>query len=246
MIKKIIIILLTLLLLVGCKTEKNNQEINTNNTEEITTNDKTEDKKEDKKDSKYKFRDDLMVAKGFFSDIYIAFPRYDPEFDHGGTIESKGTGEVVYYYDTFIIFDEAQIERPTSLAIFNINLDEIKGPEDILKGMEDQFIELNNTINIVGDQTINHKSEKFIDITKEEFITINGFDFARQEGEINYHRAGDEQLKYYFIAYATFIDERPVYFMCYEREKADLEKGAVILDRALQSIRMWEEGDEAW
>ena len=108
MTKKIMIILLMLLLLVGCKTETNNKEAKKNETKTEAKVDKKVDKKEKKENSKYKFRDEEMVVKGFFSNVYIAFPRFDPEFDEGGSIESKGTGEVIYYHDTYILFDEAQ------------------------------------------------------------------------------------------------------------------------------------------
>ena len=241
MTKKIMIILLMLLLLVGCKTETNNKEAKKNETKTEAKVDKKVDKKEN---SKYKFRDEEMVVKGFFSNVYIAFPRFDPEFDEGGSIESKGTGEVIYYHDTYILFDEAQIYDQTIMDIFNINLDEIKGPEDILVGMEDQFFNLYDDVTSI--ELMIDKMENFFEIEKEEFMTINGFDFVRQEGKINYYTSNKVERKFYFIAYAAIIDDRPIYFICYEAEKSDLEKGTAILDRAIQTIRMWEDGDEAW
>ena len=110
--------------------------------------------------------------------------------------------------------------------------------------MEDQFFNLHDDVNAID--LMSDKMENFFEIEKEEFMTINGFDFVKQEGKINYYFPGDVEHFFYFTAYAAIIDDRPIYFICYDKKKSIVEKGTAILDRAIQTIRMWEDGDEAW
>ena len=84
-------------------------------------------------------------------------------------------------------------------------------------GMKDQFYNLHETVNPID--LVYGQMENFFEIEKEEFMTINGFGFVKQEGKINYYLPLKKEAFFYFTAYAAIIDDRPIYFICYDSKK---------------------------
>lgn len=108
--------------------------------------------------------------------------------------------------ETYAVIYDSYLD-PSSQLLYEVELENIKLPEDIFVQMEKQIV-ANCATCLVSASTYT------LNISKKENVTINGWDMCRVEGSI--HLEEEYKLSYNdasFVAYGLLKDGYPAYFI---------------------------------
>lgn len=209
-----------LVTLVGCGDGKDKGVSNSTNKSQTEqgTNDNKDNKQDDKKSS---YQKDPDLGRTLELGIGLVTFEIDVPTGWGGSNQGTGWGYTDLERELYVIYDTYL--EPTSRIRYEVNLENIKSADQVVEGMEKQFLSTGMCLLPLS------KTEDY-EIIKKENVKVNEWDMCRYEGKFileDNPRIQIKDKKAHFVAYTVIKDGYPIYFVVVDESDAQ-EQAAVV------------------